>query len=448
VFIVTLHSDNRDDHDSFADIRLPINMPVDQDACVNSTGATNCYYNLAVAPLTTLLITQNFSYIAGVRYDPVYDGPQGVPYDVLDHFVSVVANTSYPDMVASYCAPRLGSKPYHCRQDVGNTRVRYEYYNIYKDDGVYKVTIDPDTPYEAVYPRPASADGSIASWTIASSNRDNTSLDTIITTNGDGAKLLSKMAWLNYTVTDDTEPLTMICTLNLTYTWSWQTFEYSNNVFRSDIFSGFISKLCSNDPSMTPLEYNINNVPYINIPAAIEGATNSVGSITGYSKLLNLDSEVYYSDFHEKYMRYSEVSALMGDMTELELYLSAIFGTIMTMYPSSLSDGIARTSIRYSSTNHNYEITISWTVLSVFAQAAALLVFICAVWQAVCWVIAVISIETSIDDNDLLQPLNLATYSANIADELRAMMRDDRDRKLRVSKNDNVSFGPAGVVTM
>jgi hypothetical protein len=189
-------------------------------------------------------------------------------------------------------------------------------------------------------------------------------------------------------------------------------------------------------------------VPYVNIPVAIEGATNSVGSITGYSKLLNLDSEVSYSDFYKKEMRYSEFSARMGNMTELELYLSAIFGTIMTMYPSSLSDGIARTSIRYSSSKHSYEITTSWTALTIFAQAAALLVFICAIWQAVCWVIAVISIETSIDDNNLLQPLNLAAYSANISDELRAMMRDDRDRKLKVPKNDNVSFGPAGVVTV
>jgi hypothetical protein len=240
VFIVTLHSDNLDNIDSFANIRLPVNMPVNQDVCMNSTGAKNCYYNLAAAPLTTLLITQNVSYIAGVRYDPTYDGPQGVPYDVLDHFASVAANTSFPDMVVRYCAPRLGSKPYHCRQDVGNTRVRYEYHNIYKDYGVYTVTIDPDTPYEAVHPRPASADGDVASWTIASSYRDNKSLDTIITTNGDGAKLLSKMAWLNYTMTDDTQPLTMICTLNLTYTWSWQTFQYSNNVFRSDIFSSFV----------------------------------------------------------------------------------------------------------------------------------------------------------------------------------------------------------------
>jgi hypothetical protein len=131
-------------------------------------------------------------------------------------------------------------------------------------------------------------------------------------------------------------------------------------------------------------------------------------------------------------------------MTELELTLSAIYGTVMTMYPSS-QDAI-RTPIRFVSNPHSYQITISWTPLSILALVAAVVVFVYTVWQALCWARAIMSLEARVGDRNLLKPLSLMGYSTIVVEELNAMMRDDEDGKLKVPKDDAVGLGPTVVV--
>ena len=446
VFIVEWFSSGDYNHKGVAGVRLPVAMPVAElDPCWNSTGARNCYYNLASAPLTTLLVTQNWTYVGGVRLDPTFEGPAGIPFDIFDHFSDYAGNTTFPSMDVQYCAPRLLPKSFSCKEDVGNSRVRYEYQNVFAQSGLYRVTIDPDTPYEMNYPRPADANGDISTWTIASS-RHNGSLDTIITANDAGARLLSKMAWINSTFTNASQPFTMICTLEARYIWSWQNFKYTDNLFWYNYRSGLLSgSACSNDPAMSPDEYRRSNIPFVNLPAAIEGSTTAIGSFTGYSRLLNLDSDTFIDEPSGREMRYSQSFAESSDMTELELYLSAIYSTITTMHPAALSEGINRTSIQYVSTTYTYRITVTWTALSVVAQIAVLIIFASTIWQAVYWAKATLSTETSVEDRDLLSPLNLAAYSASIADDLKAIMQDDADSKLRVPRGDGVCLGPAGV---
>lgn len=452
IFIAELESGGIDTTGNYsvANIRLPVNIDVTKDTCYNSTGATNCYYDLSVAPLGTLLITQNLTYIAGMRFPADYQGPSGIPFDILDHFVESTQNTTYPDLRTSYCTPRLLPKSYSCKQDVNNSRVSYQFQSVFNeggvDSGLYRIILDPGTPNEANFPRPASSDGSISSWVIAGSRVPNKSMETIITATGSGAKLLSKMAWLNFTVTDLTEPLTVVCTLNASYTWTWQTFNYENNLYTIDPWSDAeISPLCSNDPNLSPEEYNRQHVPFINIPLAIEGSTDVMGSVTGYSKLLNLDSPTDPTSLHNT--TYSREVATDWGMTELELYLSAIYGTVMTMYPSS--QDAPRTAVRYVSNSHYYQITVSWTALSILAFASAIFVFVCTVWQTVCWATAMRRLKaTKIKERDILKPLRLMAYSAHVSKELLAMMKEDRKGKLTVPKGDQVGLGPTGIVRL
>ncbi|KAF3038067.1 hypothetical protein E8E12_000260 [Didymella heteroderae] len=193
-------------------------------------------------------------------------------------------------------------------------------------------------------------------------------------------------------------------------------------------------------------DYSRNNVPIVELSAAIEGSTTTIGSFTGYSRLLNLDSSTFLDESSGRTMRYSQSFAESSNMTELELCLSAIYNTVTTMHPAALSKGINRTPIRYVSTRYVYRNTVSWTILSILAQIAALVIFACTIWQVIYWAKATLSLETSVQDRDLLTPLKLAAYSASIADDLKSIMRDDENGSLRVPKGDEVYLGPAGIM--
>ncbi|KAJ9654528.1 hypothetical protein H2201_008989 [Coniosporium apollinis] len=408
--------------------RLPADIPDDTDACNRNLGSPNCTYVLSVAPLSSMLVTHTPYHIAGVRFHANYQGPRGIPYDFLEQFVEE------PLLLASSTRSHITA---------------YEYVPITRDDGTYVVTVDPDTPYAYQVPRVSGDNGTTTTWTIVNSRHPNKTRETVISEAGPRTNLLSQLMYGTNATSNIT---TVVCTLDTRWYWSWTLFRYSNNTFQVGA-PGVIP--CSNDLSLSWCEYLQQYPAYKNLEYAIEGATTVFSSISGYSKYINRDPDYMIDSAamlaNPGQIIYSNVTYLRdyaesNGMTELEVLLSAIYGVVTTMHSSTQKDVTPTSRILKVTNRHYYQVTVDWTAITIVAAVAASAIFICTVWQAACWARATILLGGYKPDRDLTQPLNLMAYSTLVVEDLKAMMADDEEKKLRARGEDKVKFGPNGVV--
>lgn len=100
-----------------AHIRLSSTMPNVDDTCAKSVLSGNCTFDLAIAPLSSLLITRQPYSIAGIGFD-IDQSTRGVPYDAMFDFWNDPAVSRFNELTGYYCLPVLVEKTVSCQRDL------------------------------------------------------------------------------------------------------------------------------------------------------------------------------------------------------------------------------------------------------------------------------------------------------------------------------------------
>ncbi|KAJ5820450.1 hypothetical protein N7474_006041 [Penicillium riverlandense] len=426
---------------SFTDIRLGVGIQDDDDACLASVTAANCTYSLALGPLSSLLIAREPYQIAGFTFrdgDPF--GTHGIPYDALYQFWNDPELSRWGDLTTQYCLPMLDPNTVSCRQDVSNSRVNYRYVGIEGSNGLEIVTVDPNTTFATAFPHAARNNGTTGTMTVAQSNHSGPPYETVISGSYEWADLLSR---LSYGTNSTSNIFTTVCTLENRGNWRWVTLSYSDNTFTASL--DLATELCSNDPSVDGYQYNtVDRVAaYKILPFAIEGPTYLLSSTDGYSKFINQDDHVYLPEDGGKTL--TQYYAQLNNMTELETLLSGMYATVQTIYTSTQNGTAATFPILKVTSPHQYQVTINWTVISALSAAAATLIWIFTVAQAVRWIVAIFHDKKL--GWALMEPLELMGYASHIAQDLKSLQVHS-EGKLKLDKLKGIRLGPEGVLNL
>ena len=273
--------------------------------------------------------------------------------------------------------------------------------------------------------------------------------ETILTATGEWADLLSQ---LTDGTNSSTKIFTTVCTLTTAQRWNWVVFTYQSNKFHMEIINDL--EICSNNPTLSPVEYNEEHIPgFKNLPAAFQASTEIVSDDSGYSKYINKDDNFYLKSLINGTLQTPEqIDAQLSNMTELELLLSRMYETTRTMYTSTLNETAPTFPVIKITDKHQYQISVNWTAITCLSAAAAGLIWACTVWQAVAWAVAVREIRKGaaqncqgVADHNLLDELDLMSYSVRVVDTIReqqalAGFHDD----IKVEKGDQILLGPEG----
>jgi hypothetical protein len=435
-------------------IPLSADIPPSTDKCSTSLSEGTCVYDIATTALSSQLITHTPYTMGGVTFSPP-NGTRGIPYGALKQFAATVNGSLFGNEKRQYCLPVLNRKLVTCTEDPasggdGTNRVFYDV----KDDTktfngktVYEVTFDPDHPeYRIVYTATDIDDGTMTvAQTADPAERDTT----ILTAQGSYAKILSSL------MGDENNQnyyYTAICTMyNLTETayssWSWTSLTLDNGVMSVDV----TEELCRTEMEKA---YFPGITGFDPLPLAIEATTKILGGVDGYSKLINYNS--FNSSFSQLTLSEAQQYAQGNDMNLLESLLSQLYAIVQTSWTALDNATIVEsrattTRILQRSFPHNFIFQTFWSPTTYIAVVLAGLIWLCSIWQAVQWIIAIRRLGKDTHGWQLLEPLDLIAYSALAVGDLGPHVATAEARKAALHQRDGpvlVEYSKASLVLL
>ena len=401
-------------------IALSADIPARADMCSASLSQGTCTYDLATTALSSQLITHTPYTMAGVTF-LAPNGTFGIPYGALEYFAAKANSSLFGDEKRQFCLPILNPKLVSCVQDdatdTGTKRAFYDVGHVLHtyDNAtwIYPVTIDPDSElYKRVYVATMTGYGTM---TIAQSAIPGDEDTTIITAQGSYASVLSNMMDINST----DYYFTAICSMgDLTKTnfssWKWTSLALENGVLTVDV----TEESCRSEMEAA---YSSGITGFASLPLAIQASTKILGGIDGYSKLINYNS--FNTSFSQLTMAAAKEYASTNDMTLLESTLSQLYAIVQTSWTALDNDSIAADRVQLRNIfqrdfPHNFIIKTSWMPSTIIAVIFAALIFLFSVWQAIRWLIAIRSLGKDTNGWQLLEPVDLMTYSLLAIDDI------------------------------
>ena len=116
-------------------------------------------------------------------------------------------------------------------------------------------------------------------------------------------------------------------------------------------------------------------------------------------------------------------------MSQLESILSQIYGIVQTSYIAAHLGNGDESTIKKMVHPHVFTVSVSWTGVTILAFIVFVFIFLASVGHMVLWVIAVRMLGGARTELELLQPLDLMTYSIQASDRLRGLMGNESASK-------------------